>query len=569
MLNKWTLGLTALVALVGCSGGGSSGGSSGSASTAGTGQYTNAGAVTSGSGGGSPTVNPGTPSSGNLGLGRAWHTATTLPSGVIFVAGGVSATGQALNITALVTDTTVTLGPTLHQARFNHTATLLGNGMVLLTGGQTGTLSGATTLQSTELYDPAANAVLQGPSMITARTQHFAAIYGPIGSQTVLIGGGSANAGLSAISGAEFYNVATNSIGAAPNGLNFGRMGGSAGLMDDGTIFIGGGTNAQGAVQPEVFNPTTNSFSIITQSNPVTGAAFVTNGTEALLAGGQASTARIQADTTIYSAATKAVASGPLLSVARRDASASLVNGTQVLVIGGRTSTSVSGAIDTFSGPTIIGSTVSNTGQLATPRYGHTANVLPTGHVVVIGGFDGTATPLASIELITPGGVSVSGSTAGTGSLPPATQGVPISITPVPSTSVIPSAASNSTGSLINGLLGSLLGNLLGTGGNSNAGLTPSISNITPTSGGAGTVVVIQATGIGAYLSVALDNGTGTPTFLTNAQCTAYQNGSSVQLSWTVPAGMIAGTYHVDLITSSYSAAGSPAAMAQAQFTVR
>ena len=569
--NNWVVGLAALVSIAGCSGSGGGGGSgsSGSASTA---YGTSTGTVTSGSGGGAATVNPGSPTTGNLGLGRAYHTATTLPSGAVFVAGGVDAAGQALNLTALVTPTAVTLGPTLFTARFNHTATLLGNGMILLAGGETGSLSGSSTLQSTELYDPAANAVLRGPNLTVARTEHFAAIYGPIGSQFVLIAGGSSNNGLAALDTAEIYNVTTNSTGPLANNPTAARMGGSAGLMDDGTIFIGGGTNSLGAAGSEIFDPSNNSFTSVAMTTPVTGAAFVTNGSEALLAGGQSSSALIEATSSVYEAATHAISSGPLLSIARLDASASLVNGSQVLVIGGRTATGVSGAVDVFGGPTIIGSTVSTATSLVTARYGHTANVLPTGQVLVIGGFDGTATPLASIEVVTVATTTVAGSTASTGSLPPATQGVPISITPVPSTSTIPAAASNSTGSLISGLLGSLLGNILGTGGSSsNAGLSPSIASVNPTtaSGPAGTIVVIQATGIGAYLSVALDNGTGNPIFLSNPECTAYTNGSSVQVSWTVPVGTAPGTYNVDLITSSYSTAGSPAAMAQAQFTVQ
>jgi hypothetical protein len=267
---------------------------------------------------------------------------------------------------------------------------------------------------------------------------------------------------------------------------------------------------------------------------------------------------------------TKVFSQSQQLSIARRDATASFVNGSQIVVIGGRTGTTVSNVIDVFSGPTIIASTVSSGTPLSTARYGHTASVLPTGHILVIGGFDSTSTPLASVEMVNVGGALVAGggpTGLTNGTTPPPTQGIPISITPVPSTSVIPSAAANSTGSLIQGVLGNLLGGIFGGGGNTNAGLTPSISNMTPNSGPAGTLVTIQATGIGAYLSVALDNGTGQPVFLANSQCTAYQNGASVQLTFTVPATLMAGTYNVDLITSSYATAGSPAAMAQGTFT--
>jgi hypothetical protein len=289
---------------------------------------------------------------------------------------------------------------------------------------------------------------------------------------------------------------------------------------------------------------------------------------EAIIAGGQTGAAQIVQTTDIYEASTKVFAQGPMLSVARRDATASVVNGTQLVVVGGRTGTTVSAAVDVFSGPTLVGSTVSPGTSLATARYGHTANVLSTGQVLVIGGFDSTSQPLASIETVTAGGATATPGSTATGTTPPATQGVPMSITPVPSTAQVPAAgASNSTGSLVGSLVSSVLGSLLGLQTGGNAGLTPNVTSITPNTGAAGTIVVIQATGIGAYLSVAFDDGSGNLTFLTNTQCTAYQNGSSVQLTFTVPSTLPAGSYKMDLITSSYSAAGSPAAMAQTQFT--
>ncbi|HZU96127.1 MAG TPA: hypothetical protein VFF73_05415, partial [Planctomycetota bacterium] len=137
------------------------------------------------------------------------------------------------------------------------------------------------------------------------------------------------------------------------------------------------------------------------------------------------------------------------------------------------------------------------------------------------------------------------------------------------------SSGSSGTGSIITGILGSLLGGsgsplsgLLGGSTSVGAGLNPAITSCSPTSGANGTMVVIQATGIGAYLSVAFVDATGSPHFLTSANCVAYQNGSSVQVSLTVPSSLPAGTYQIDLISSSYQTAGSPAAAAGVSFTV-
>jgi hypothetical protein len=223
----------------------------------------------------------------------------------------------------------------------------------------------------------------------------------------------------------------------------------------------------------------------------------------------------------------------------------------------------------------MIGSTVSASQPLVTARYGHTASVLSTGQVLVIGGFDANSAPLASVEVLTVSAGSTTGAVSSTA--PAATtapQGIPISITPVPSTAVIPAQSTTSNaggqflGQLLTGLVGQLIGMNLGSG--QSAALTPNITSLNPNTAVHGsTVVVVQVTGIGAYLSVALDNGTGSPVFLSNSNATAYSNGSSVQISFTVPSSLPAGTYNVDVITSSYATAGSAAAMAEGTLTVQ
>jgi hypothetical protein len=557
--NCFFVGLGALAVLAsGCgSKGGSSGGSS--ASTAANTFPTGTTPVTSAA--------TGIPGVSSLGTGRAYHTATALPSGAVFVAGGVDAAGTALTLTAIVTPTSVTQGPALINARYGHTATLLGNGSVLIAGGQSGSQTNSA-LSSTEIYDPASNTVIAGPNLSAARSNAVAVAFGPIGSQQVLIAGGSN--GSTILGTAEVYNVNTNLMSTLQASLTQARSGASAGLMDDGTVIIVGGTSTLGLAGAEIFTPATGAgtFTATTMPTPVAGGAFASNGSEAVLAGGQNGTATFEQSTMVYELSTRVFSQGPLLSLARRDATASVVNGSQVVVIGGRSATGVVGNVEIFSGPTMATSTVSSGAPLMAARYGHTATVVGTNEILVIGGFDSQSTPMSSVEIVTAGGTTTAGSTVTP--LAPAPLGVPMSITPVPSTSVIPATAanSNSTSSFLNGLLGSLLGNLLGTGTPQTAGLTPAITSITPTTGSAGTLVVVQATGIGAYLSVSFDNGSGTPVFMTSANCTAYQNGSSVQVSITLPATLPAGTYEIDLVTSSYSTAGSPAALAQTSFTV-
>ena len=115
---RHTLRLTTLLGLsllltAGCGGGGSSSNASGASAAATTSQHVVL----------------------NLSQARAEHTATLLPNGDIFVAGGVDFAGNPVDTTAIVNRTSVRPGPTLQTPRRGHTATLLPNGQLLIAGG--------------------------------------------------------------------------------------------------------------------------------------------------------------------------------------------------------------------------------------------------------------------------------------------------------------------------------------------------------------------------------------------------------------------------------------------------
>ena len=83
---------------------------------------------------------------------RQYHTATTLSSGKVLVAGGYGAEafGFTLSSAELYDPATGRWDPTayLNSARWFHTATLLPNGKILVAGGTD------SDLNSAELYDP-------------------------------------------------------------------------------------------------------------------------------------------------------------------------------------------------------------------------------------------------------------------------------------------------------------------------------------------------------------------------------------------------------------------------------
>lgn len=103
------------------------------------------------------------------------YTATMLPTGKALITGGVTAYPQGgltppLNTTLLYDPAhdAWSPGPSMQVSRKGHTATLLATGQVLIAGGFGSQQPGGASadLGTTEVYDPAANSWLSGPSMI-------------------------------------------------------------------------------------------------------------------------------------------------------------------------------------------------------------------------------------------------------------------------------------------------------------------------------------------------------------------------------------------------------------------
>jgi hypothetical protein len=125
---------------------------------------------------------------------RAEHSATTLRTGEILVAGG-RATADLPLASAEVFDPitrSVTAAGSLAHARRRHTATLLPDGRVLITGGLG---DDGRPLRSAELYDPGARSFAAARPLAQERADHAAV---ELCDGTVLIVGGAP--------GAEIYN---------------------------------------------------------------------------------------------------------------------------------------------------------------------------------------------------------------------------------------------------------------------------------------------------------------------------------------------------------------------------
>jgi len=190
---------------------------------------------------------------GDMIFARASHTATLLLTGHILVTGGKGSTGSIASAelyNPIMPIMGWRLTGDLNIARSGHTATLLKNGNVLVVGGY----GGGGILASAEIYhidDPATGQghwVDASDGLHVARAGHSATLL-ENGNGDVLIAGGYRSGGI--LASAEIYHIDDPATGQghwvdASDGLHVARMGHSATLLLDNTVFVAGGDSADG-----------------------------------------------------------------------------------------------------------------------------------------------------------------------------------------------------------------------------------------------------------------------------------------------------------------------------------
>jgi hypothetical protein len=213
---------------------------------------------------------PGFDPGGRLTDGRSSHTATLLTDGRILVAGGFQINGRrliGLQTAELYDPATRTWSTTgsLAQGRANHTATLLPNGMVLVAGGLTGDLD---KLDSAELYDPSTGLWTSTGNLLQVRESATATL---LPSGQVLLAGGEGDGEPALV--AELYDPATD-VWSATGSLNTGHVEATATLLPNGLVLLAAGLT-QAA---ELYNPATGLWTftgnLITARNNHTDKSF-------------------------------------------------------------------------------------------------------------------------------------------------------------------------------------------------------------------------------------------------------------------------------------------------------
>ncbi len=281
--------------------------------------------------------------SGAMTTKRVYHTATGLPDGTVFVAGGsADGSGSALASTEMYNGAW-TMGPALAAARMNHAAALLSDGRVLLAGG----FGVGGRLASAEVCNPAGTCGSVG-SMTSAR-QYPAAT--TMSDGRVLISGGYFNGPLNSV---EIYNPNTAAwTAAAP--MAFARYLHTSTLLPNGKVMVVGGYGSSGELTScEIYDPVANQWT----------------------ATGSLATARYYHSTTLLPNGNMLVAGGANFTINQILSSAELYkpnSGTWTVI-----------------------------DSMHSIRYGHTASLLNNGKVFVAGGANLSNVALAGAELFDP-----------------------------------------------------------------------------------------------------------------------------------------------------------------------
>lgn len=377
--------------------------------------------------GGGVEASGGWTSAGSLIQARAGHTATILPDGRVLVAGGERSQSNANTLSsAEIYDPRTnswSSGPAMNLGRMGHTATPLLTGQVLIVGGDT-VQPGMPTVatNSVELFDPATNSWRAGAAASLAREHHTATIL-PDGR--VLIVGGETTDPSSGqqriLASAELYDPRTNSWSQIAD-LGRPRVGHTATVLPDGRVVVSGGetvaADRQRDVTPavEIFDPTSNSWT--ETGSLATGRAGHTANLlpdgRILIAGGQTAATRggrlqfVAAGAAILSSASTEIFDpqagswqpAASLGTPRTDHSATLLPSGQLLVVGGYGPNGVTplGTAERYDPATNVWSLM----NMPTPRAEHTATLLPDGSVLIVGGKGDLSTYIGQVDRYMP-----------------------------------------------------------------------------------------------------------------------------------------------------------------------
>jgi hypothetical protein len=332
---------------------------------------------------------------------RGYYPATLLPSGLVLAAGGDLGIGTnsaelydpAADIWSPAANVPLPVG--------GETATLLPSGTVLAAGG-TSFIEGLT-YNETELYDSTANTWSTAAAMSVSRQNHTATLL-PSGKALVTGGENGGPGGGMPYATAEIYDPVASTWSPVAS-MSTGRVSHTATILPNGKVLVAGGDSGIATESAELYDPVANTWSpagTMATDRTLHTATLLQSG-KVLVAGGDTITGTHQSTPTaeLYDPVTNTWSPAGSMSIARESHTATLLPTGLVLVTGGYVDdTNAITATAELYDP--MANTWSPAASMSTAREGHAATLLPDGTVLAAGGFNDSSDFLSSAEIYHP-----------------------------------------------------------------------------------------------------------------------------------------------------------------------
>jgi hypothetical protein len=329
---------------------------------------------------------------------RQQHTSdvlTTSSATLVLVAGGADTSG-ALSTTELYDPTTGRWTPSgsMHTPRIGHRSVVLANGQILVAGGYPD-LTGVPTATA-ETYINGGWAPTRS-TMVVPRANFALSL---LADGTVLATGGAGGIGT-----AELFSPA-NTLWSVTGSMNVARTQHTSTLLANGKVLVAGGTNSNplALASAELYDPGTGFFTLtgsMASGRYQSTAVLLTDG-RVLVAGGNTGSASL-ASAELYDPSQGNWSATGSMATARSLATATLLTSGKVLIAGGDANPAMPAVLATAEVYDPATGSFASAGTMATARESYAASLLPSGLVLVSGGFTGGIPPLTSTaELFNP-----------------------------------------------------------------------------------------------------------------------------------------------------------------------